>query len=203
MTSFKDARSQRQARQAPHAHHGVAKPIALELPAQEDGQMHDKAELPPLINNGDKVQADMAQKPVPLADLSKQLRLDDAYLQVRSTPNAGRVLYAERQYKAGQFTSEGRVDGSGAVIYTSPACPPATALSTQYLTTHCSTCFLSAEDAAVLRKRNEESMKRCGACKLVHYCSSVRIAGLASSSELTNRHVSWRTGQLTSPSARL
>lgn len=203
MTSFKDARRQRQARQAPHAQHGVARSIALQIPAQEDEQVHDEAEIPPLIHKADKVQVDMAPKAAPLADLSKQLRLDDAYLQVRITPNAGRALYAKRRYKAGQSTSEGRVDGPGAVIYTSPFCPPATALSTQHLTTHCSSCFLSAEDAAVLRKRNEESMKRCGACKIVHYCSSVRIVGLAGRSELTNRHVSWWTGQLTSPSARL
>jgi hypothetical protein len=47
-------------------------------------------------------------------------------------------------------------------------------LSTHALRTHCSRCFMSPREVAVKRKGNEESLKRCGACRIMHYCSSVR-----------------------------
>lgn len=110
----------------------------------------------------------------------------DAFgVRIESREGRGRGLFASKSFKPRELMRsypphgmEYQADWSGDTVYSIKTHPPAAVLSTSNLTSHCSACFLSARDAATLRQKEEEPLKRCSACRVVHYCSvvSYRVA---------------------------
>ena len=170
MASFLEKKTAREARQTQHrlptyavsnAVDGAAIPRFASAEALTRQEAASVTEQP--IDPEESVAAD---------EENRTLELGTAGMHVRKRRKTGRGLFANVAYEPGS-PSPRMSSCSGQVIYRTPSTPPVTVLSTSHLASHCSRCFLSPQEAALLRKRTVQGIKRCGACKAVHYCSAV------------------------------
>lgn len=78
--------------------------------------------------------------------------LDGALLEIRDTKNAGRTLYAKRSFEAGSILMRVK--------------PHLAILDKAHMSILCSHCMLDKPEM-------QEPLKRCSACKVTYYCSTV------------------------------
>jgi SET and MYND domain-containing protein len=94
-----------------------------------------------------------------------------AYLEVQSGEDRGRGIWSCNTRRRGQLGSlRPCVLPSFTCSYPGQTVlaeiQTIAALSTRYLPTHCSTCFLESAN---------NPLKRCPSCRLIYYCDSVRL----------------------------
>jgi len=147
--------------------------------AQPNHEIHDAerkldrsgtADTPVSVDSPDEFKVDQLQQPQP--EVSAEPPSLQAYLpaqiKLRWEKSRGRGIWSCGAFRPGEScilrAKRGVSDSSssGQILLAEPR--SISCLSTRYLPTHCSACFLGS---------GEKVLKRCTSCKLVHYCDSV------------------------------
>jgi len=126
------------------------------------------ANAPVSVDSPDKFKVDQPQPEVSAELLSLQEYLP-VRIKIRWERLKGRGIWSCEAFRPGESCilrakcSVSNSLSSGQILFAETR--TISCLSTRYLPTHCSACFLGS---------GGKVLKRCTSCKLVHYCDSVR-----------------------------